>query len=453
MSTLEILPEVPPRRRLPPWLKRPLPAPGMFFTSQVIEDLRLETVCESAKCPNRTECWSQRTATFMILGNVCTRPCGFCSVPKGKTEPLQADEPARVAEAAVRLGLAHVVITSVTRDDLTDGGADHFYQCVHAVRARSGAAVEVLTPDFLGKAEAIDRVIEAGPDVFNHNVETVPRLYHRVRRNAAYQRSLDLLARVKDRAPQIPTKSGLMLGLGETLEEISGRVCRPPVGRLPNADHRTILATLAAAFAGGTLRAARGIRSAGRARPRAGFQTGRQRPVRPFELPRRGNGLGGPTALNWRRRTLFAVSHRACSNPMMNEPAMRSRSIVQRLYPNSRRAALGATNRSFLGFAPFFTPQNTPKNSCLSWYHEMRTSVILPDLGAGDEELRVSCWLVDLGDAVDAGDRIVEILCDGVTFDVTVEQSGTVTRIERPLDSVVRAGDVLGWIETDEEPA
>jgi lipoic acid synthetase len=220
MSTLEILPEVPPRRRLPPWLKRPLPAPGMFFTSQVIEDLRLETVCESAKCPNRTECWSQRTATFMILGNVCTRPCGFCSVPKGKTEQLQADEPARVAEAAARLGLKHVVITSVTRDDLDDGGADHFYECVLAVRARSQAAVEVLTPDFLGNTEAIDRVIEAEPDVFNHNVETVPRLYHRVRRNAAYQRSLDLLARVRDRAPQIPTKSGLMLGLGETPEEI-----------------------------------------------------------------------------------------------------------------------------------------------------------------------------------------------------------------------------------------
>lgn len=220
MSSLEILSEVPPRRRLPPWLKRPLPAPGMFFTSRVIEDLRLETVCESAKCPNRTECWSQRTATFMILGNVCTRPCGFCSVPKGKTEALQVDEPDRVAEAAARLGLKHVVITSVTRDDLADGGSEHFYQCVRAVRARTGAAVEVLTPDFLGNTRAIDRVIEAAPDVFNHNVETVPRLYHRVRRNAVYQRSLDLLARVKDNAPRIPTKSGLMLGLGETEEEI-----------------------------------------------------------------------------------------------------------------------------------------------------------------------------------------------------------------------------------------
>jgi lipoyl synthase len=222
MSPLEILQDVPPahRRRLPPWLKRPLPAPGMYFTSNVIEDLRLETVCESAKCPNRTECWSQRTATFMILGNVCTRPCGFCSVPKGKTEVVQIDEPARVAEAVVRLGLKHVVITSVTRDDLADGGADHFYRCVLAVRERCGAAVEVLTPDFLGNVAAIDRVIEARPDVFNHNTETVPRLYHRVRRNAAYQRTLDLLARVKDRAPEIPTKSGLMLGLGETIEEI-----------------------------------------------------------------------------------------------------------------------------------------------------------------------------------------------------------------------------------------
>ena len=156
----------------------------------------------------------------MILGNVCTRPCGFCSVPKGKTEDVQPDEPQRLAEAAERLGLKHVVITSVTRDDLADGGADHFYRCVLAVRKRTGAAVEVLTPDFLGSAAAIDRVIEARPDVFNHNTETVPRLYHRVRRNANYQRTLDLLARVKRQAPDIPTKSGLMLGLGETLEEV-----------------------------------------------------------------------------------------------------------------------------------------------------------------------------------------------------------------------------------------
>jgi lipoic acid synthetase len=222
MSTLEILSEVPPkaRRRLPKWLKRPLPKPGMQFTGNVISDLRLETVCESAMCPNRTECWSHKTATFMILGNVCTRPCGFCSVPKGKTEVVQLDEPQRVAEAARRLGLRHVVITSVTRDDLSDGGADHFYRCVLAVRRKTGAAVEVLTPDFLGNLAAVDRVIEARPDVFNHNTETVPRLYERVRRNAEYQRTLDLLDRVKQSAPEIPTKSGLMLGLGETTDEV-----------------------------------------------------------------------------------------------------------------------------------------------------------------------------------------------------------------------------------------
>ena len=222
MFPLEIVDPQPaaPQRRLPKWLKRPFPQPGMQYTDRVIRDLELETVCESARCPNRTECWAHRTATVMILGNVCTRPCGFCSVPKGKTEPLDASEPQRVAEAAARLGLKHVVITSVTRDDLPDGGADHFYRSILAVREQTGATVEVLTPDFLGDRDAIDRVIEARPDVFNHNLETVPRLYHRVRRNAEYQRSLDLLAQVKERDESIPTKSGLMVGLGETLDEI-----------------------------------------------------------------------------------------------------------------------------------------------------------------------------------------------------------------------------------------
>lgn len=223
MTQLEILTDSPPdrpKRRLPRWLKRPLPKPGFGFTGGVIDDLRLETVCESARCPNQSECWSQRTATFMVLGNVCTRPCGFCSVPKGKTETVQLDEPERVAEAAKRLGLKHVVVTSVTRDDLPDGGAEHFYRCIKAIRARTGAAVEVLTPDFLGNKAAIDRVVEAEPDVFNHNTETVPRLYDRVRRNANYRRTLDLLARVKELSPDMPTKSGLMLGLGETTEEI-----------------------------------------------------------------------------------------------------------------------------------------------------------------------------------------------------------------------------------------
>jgi lipoic acid synthetase len=156
----------------------------------------------------------------MILGNVCTRPCGFCSVEKGVPEPLAGDEPERVAEAAARLGLKHVVITSVTRDDLADGGADHFARCVVAVRRRTGAAVEVLTPDFLGDHSAIDRVLQARPEVYNHNMETVPRFYKKVRGRAEYQRSLELLKYVKDHSLGTVTKSGLMLGLGETYEEL-----------------------------------------------------------------------------------------------------------------------------------------------------------------------------------------------------------------------------------------
>ena len=208
-------------RRLPDWLKRKLPSGNEnFFTHNLLRDLKLETVCENARCPNRPECYSRRTATFMVLGNVCTRPCGFCSVPRGETVELEADEPARVAEAAERLGLKHVVITSVTRDDLPDGGAEHFYQCVTAVRERTGSAVEVLTPDFLGNVAAIDRVIESKPDVYNHNLETVPRLYRRVRGRADYRRSLDLLLQVKNREPDMVTKAGLMLGIGETIEEL-----------------------------------------------------------------------------------------------------------------------------------------------------------------------------------------------------------------------------------------
>jgi lipoic acid synthetase len=212
----------PPARRLPPWLRRNLePGGGHGETAQLIAELGLETVCSSAKCPNRLECWSSRTATFMILGNVCTRPCGFCSVPKGKTEELEADEPQRVAEAARRLGLAHVVITSVTRDDLPDGGAEHFRRTVEAVRQATGAAVEVLVPDFLGKEGAIECLMRARPEVFNHNTETVPRLYRTVRgRKSVYAWTLELLRRAKEIMPAVRTKSGLMLGLGETRDEL-----------------------------------------------------------------------------------------------------------------------------------------------------------------------------------------------------------------------------------------
>jgi len=221
MRSLPVLDGAATQRRLPSWLKRSLPSGNEdFFTHKLLRELRLETVCENARCPNRPECYSRRTATFMILGNVCTRPCGFCSVPRGQPLDLEDDEPARVAEAAACLGLRHVVITSVTRDDLPDGGADHFYRCILAVRERTGAAVEVLTPDFLGNRAAVERVLAARPEVYNHNLETVPRLYRKVRGRADYQRSLDLLAHVKRCSPQTITKSGLMLGLGETCEEL-----------------------------------------------------------------------------------------------------------------------------------------------------------------------------------------------------------------------------------------
>jgi lipoic acid synthetase len=219
---VDVAVEQPPARRLPPWLRRNLePGGGHGETAHLIAELGLETVCSSAKCPNRLECWSARTATFMILGNVCTRPCGFCSVPRGRTEPLELDEPERVAEAAERLGLRHVVITSVTRDDLPDGGAEHFRRTVEAVRRRTGATVEVLVPDFIGKEGAVERLLDARPDVFNHNTETVPRLYRRVRGpKSRYDWTLELLARVKRITPAVKTKSGLMLGLGESRDEL-----------------------------------------------------------------------------------------------------------------------------------------------------------------------------------------------------------------------------------------
>jgi len=211
-----------PALRLPRWLKRNVPKGNAnHFTAGLLEALGLETVCDNAKCPNRMECYAQKTATFMILGNVCTRPCGFCAVERGRPAAPAADEPARLAEAAARLGLAHVVITSVTRDDLPDGGAEHFYQCVLAVRQRTGARVEVLTPDFVHNRAALDRVIDAVPEVFNHNTETVPRLYRAVRGpKSDFRWTLALLRRVKERRPEIQTKSGLMLGLGETHDEL-----------------------------------------------------------------------------------------------------------------------------------------------------------------------------------------------------------------------------------------
>ncbi len=211
-----------PHEPLPRRLKRNIPKGNAnHFTARLIEDLKLQTVCDHAKCPNRMECYAQKTATFMILGDVCTRRCGFCHVAKGKTRPVDADEPRRVAEAVRQMGLAHVVITCVTRDDLPDGGAEHFVRTIKAVREATGATIEVLPSDFSGNGAAVDRVVDACPQVYNHNTETVPRLYGAVRgRKADYAWTLAMFRRIKARNPAIRTKSGLMLGLGETREEL-----------------------------------------------------------------------------------------------------------------------------------------------------------------------------------------------------------------------------------------
>ena len=214
--------EVPVPR--PQWLRAPAPAGENYRElKDLIGRLRLHTVCESAACPNVGECWNHRTATFMILGNVYTRRCGFCAVEKGAPLPVDYDEPQRVAEAVAAMGLKFAVITSVNRDDREDGGAELFALVIRAIRERvAGCGIEVLVPDFQGRRAAVDTVMEAAPDVLNHNTETVPRLYRQVRLGARYERSLDVLAYAKQVAPRTPTKSGLMLGLGETAAEVLG---------------------------------------------------------------------------------------------------------------------------------------------------------------------------------------------------------------------------------------
>jgi len=241
-------------KRLPAWLRRPIARTGTFAqVDGVLGELALNTVCQSAKCPNRGECFSEGTATFLIMGGVCTRNCRFCAVESSAPPPLDPDEPRRVAEAASRLGLTHVVITTVTRDDIDDGGAAHFVATIEAVRAAvPAAALEVLTSDFAGDEVAVDVVAAARPDVFNHNLETVPRLYSTVRPEADYARSLRVLERVRETQPDLPTKSGLMLGLGETPDEVAavmrdlrahgvemltmGQYLRPSPAHLPVAE-------------------------------------------------------------------------------------------------------------------------------------------------------------------------------------------------------------------------
>jgi lipoic acid synthetase len=209
-------------RRLPEWLTIRLPKrQPIEEVESLMRTERLVTVCEEARCPNLWECWSKKSATFMIMGDTCTRSCRFCAVKTGRGGPLDPDEPRRVAEAARTLGLRHTVVTSVNRDELPDGGAHHFARVIEQLRELlPSSIIEVLTPDFLGKTDALDVVVQAKPHIFNHNIETVPRLYRQVRPQAKYPRSLEVLKYVKEKDPTIYTKSGFMVGLGETKDEV-----------------------------------------------------------------------------------------------------------------------------------------------------------------------------------------------------------------------------------------
>jgi lipoyl synthase len=205
----------------PDWIRVKAPvSPGYFETRRIVRENGLHTVCEEASCPNIGECWEKKHATFMIMGDTCTRACAFCNVKTGLPGPLDPREPVNVADATAKLGLSHVVVTSVDRDDLDDGGAAHFAEVIRAIRGRCAATIEVLTPDFLRKDGAVETIVAARPDVFNHNLETVPSLYLSVRPGARYFQSVRLLQQVKDIDPQMFTKSGIMVGLGEARHEV-----------------------------------------------------------------------------------------------------------------------------------------------------------------------------------------------------------------------------------------
>jgi lipoic acid synthetase len=213
---------VPIDRARPDWLKVRLPTgPTYENLRRLMRSKELHTVCEEAHCPNMAECWGAGTATFMILGDTCTRSCGFCAVKTGRPGVVDAEEPRRVGEAVARMSLGHAVVTSVNRDELPDGGAEIFAETIREIRRQSpGTTVEVLIPDFVGRPESLDAVLAARPEILNHNVETVPRLYPRVRPQARYERSLEVLRRTKQRAPELVCKSGIMVGLGETRDEV-----------------------------------------------------------------------------------------------------------------------------------------------------------------------------------------------------------------------------------------
>jgi lipoic acid synthetase len=224
MSRVIPLAEAPRREPKPDWLKVRLPgSPGYVRLKRIMRELKLHTVCEEAQCPNIGECWAHGTATFMILGDVCTRACAYCAVAHGRPGPIDVDEPMRIANAIESLDLRYVVITSVDRDDVRDGGASIFAETIRRTRAQvPDCRIEVLIPDFQGDEDALRTVLEAQPDVLNHNTETVPRLYRMARSGGRYSRTLELLARTRKHAPNIPTKTGLMVGLGEEHDELVG---------------------------------------------------------------------------------------------------------------------------------------------------------------------------------------------------------------------------------------
>ena len=284
---------LPLNARKPKWLRAKIPGGALYQeTSGIVRENKLHTVCESAQCPNLGECWSRKTATIMILGNICTRSCGFCAVQTGRPTELDRDEPRRVAEAIRLMGLKHAVITSVARDELLDGGAGIWAETIRAVRAENPqTAIEVLIPDFKGRWKDLETVLAAKPDILNHNVETVPRLHKLVRPQARYERSLEMLRRAK--AAGFVTKSGLMLGIGEEEHEIAATLRDMAADQAGHPDPRPIPAPFGATSAALSLGDAGGIRPLEKVQSRSRIQGGRVGsrwcavPITPMSSPTR----------------------------------------------------------------------------------------------------------------------------------------------------------------------
>ena len=288
MSVEAPLQFVAPREPKPAWLKVRAPGSENYLRLKgIMKDLKLNTVCEDARCPNIGECWHHGTATFMILGDVCTRACAYCAVAHGRPTELDTAEPARVAEAVARMGLQYAVITSVDRDDLADGGAFIFAETIRLTRERVPACrIEVLIPDFQGVESSLRTVLDAGPDVLNHNIETVPRLYRMARSGGRYPRSLELLDRSRRYRPDIATKTGIMVGLGEERDEIVDGVRRPAPRRRVDPDDRPVPAAVADARDDGALLPSRRVRRSQARRARERVRARRVRSARPLVVSR-----------------------------------------------------------------------------------------------------------------------------------------------------------------------